>query len=73
VNVGLRREEMGGLVDWVVKKKEGFCGEVLGIFGEKMGEMEGEIDEVNDMKMNVEEGMEWIVDEGEWEEGEEWK
>lgn len=71
LNLGLTTEQIGGFLNCVMKKKEAFCTEVFPIFRQKIAEIEAQINQLNHIKMNLEERMQSILDERQWDEMEE--
>lgn len=73
LNLGLSTEQIAGFLRCVLKNKEAFCTEVFPIFRQKIAEIDAQIHQLNQIKMNLEERMQSILDERESEETEECK
>lgn len=71
LNLGLTTEQIAGFLHCVMKNKEAFCTEVFPIFRQKIEEIDAQINQLNQIKMNLEERMQSILDERQWDEMEE--
>jgi DNA-binding transcriptional MerR regulator len=73
LNLGLTTEQIAGFLHCVMKNKEAFCTEVFPIFRQKIAEIDAQINQLNHIKMNLEERMQSILDERQRDEMEEGK
>lgn len=71
LNLGLTTEQIAGFLHCVMKNKEAFCTEVFPIFRQKIAEIDARINQLNHIKMNLEERMQSILDERQRDEMEE--
>ncbi|MGG3279148.1 MerR family transcriptional regulator [Paenibacillus solani] len=70
LNLGLSTEQIAGFLQCVLKNKEAFCREVLPIYRQKLDEIETQIQLLNNIKSNLEERIQSILDEQNTIEGE---
>ncbi|MNO46415.1 Mercuric resistance operon regulatory protein [compost metagenome] len=55
LNLGLSTEEIAGFLNCVLKKKEAFCAEVMPLYRSKLEDIERQLLQLNQIKMNLEE------------------
>ena len=63
LNLGLSTEQIAGFLHCVLKNKEAFCLEVLPIFHQKLAEIDAQIHLLQNIKSNLEERIQSILDE----------
>ncbi|GAB6929185.1 MerR family transcriptional regulator [Paenibacillus sp. JCM 10914] len=63
LNLGLSTEQIAGFLHCVLKNKEAFCAEVLPVYRQKLTEIEAQIHLLNNIKLNLEERIQSILDE----------
>ncbi|MFC3750119.1 MerR family transcriptional regulator [Paenibacillus sp. GCM10012306] len=63
LNLGLSTEEIAGFLNCVLKNKESFCAEVMPIYQSKLEEIEKQILQLNQIKLNLEERISSILEE----------
>jgi len=73
LNLGLSTEQIAGFLHCVLKNKEAFCQEVLPVYREKLAEIEAQIHLLQNIKLNLEDRIQSILDERQMNEGEERK
>lgn len=57
LNLGLSTEEIAGILHCVLKNKEAFCSEVMPLYESKLKDIERQIHQLTQIKMNLEERM----------------
>lgn len=65
LNLGLSTEEIAGFLHCVLKNKEAFCAEVMPLYRTKLEEIERQLLELNQIKLNLQERMASILQEQE--------
>lgn len=73
LNLGLSTEQIAGFLQCVLKNKEAFCQEVLPVYRQKLDEIETQIELLNNIKSNLEERIQSILDEQNTIEGESYR
>ncbi|GGF94052.1 transcriptional regulator [Paenibacillus albidus] len=63
LNLGLSTEEIAGFLHCVLKKKEAFCSEVMPLYRSKLEEIERQIVQLNQIKLNLTQRMASILEE----------
>ncbi|OBZ10467.1 MerR family transcriptional regulator [Bacillus sp. FJAT-27264] len=63
LNLGLSTEEIAGFLNCVLKNKESFCVEVMPVYQSKLEEIEKQIVQLNQIKLNLEQRISWILEE----------
>jgi DNA-binding transcriptional MerR regulator len=57
LNLGLSTEEIAGFLHCVLKNKEAFCAEVMPLYRSKLEEIERQIVELSQIKLNLQQRM----------------
>ncbi|GLX67801.1 MerR family transcriptional regulator [Paenibacillus glycanilyticus] len=63
LQLGLTTDQIAGFLHCVLKNKEAFCKEVLPIYREKLGEIETQIQLLSNIKRNLEDRIQSILEE----------
>lgn len=63
LNLGLSTEEIAGFLNCVLKNKEAFCAEVMPLYRSKLEEIERQLIELNQIKLNLQDRMASILHE----------
>lgn len=63
LNLGLSTEEIAGFLHCVLKNKEAFCAEVMPLYRNKLEEIERQLVELNQIKLNLQDRMASILQE----------
>ncbi|WP_136606131.1 MerR family transcriptional regulator [Paenibacillus dokdonensis] len=63
LNLGLTTEQIASFLHCVLTIKEAFCKEVFPVYRQKLAEIEAQILQLQNIKMNLEERMQSILDE----------
>ncbi|MFF2019054.1 MerR family transcriptional regulator [Paenibacillus sp. NPDC058177] len=63
LNLGLSTEEIAGFLNCVLKNKESFCAEVMPVYQSKLEEIEKQILQLNQIKLNLEQRISSILEE----------
>jgi DNA-binding transcriptional MerR regulator len=63
LNLGLSTEEIAGFLNCVLKNKESFCAEVMPVYRSKLEEIERQILQLNQIKLNLEQRISSILEE----------
>jgi DNA-binding transcriptional MerR regulator len=63
LKLGLSTEQIAGFLHCVLKNKEAFCKEVLPVYRQKLAEIEAQIHLLQNIKLNLEERIQSILDE----------
>lgn len=69
LNLGLSTEQIAGFLHCVLKNKEAFCKEVLPVYRQKLAEIEAQIHLLQNIKLNLEERIQSIIEERQTSEG----
>ncbi|WP_068774809.1 MerR family transcriptional regulator [Paenibacillus sp. FJAT-26967] len=69
LGLGLTTEQIAGFLHCVMKNEETFCSEVLPIYTQKLTEIDRQIAELQRIKLNLEERIRYVVNEGPKQEG----
>ena len=69
LNLGLSTKQIAGFMQCVLMNKEAFCKEVLPIYRQKLAEIETQIHQMQNIKSNLEERIQSILDERQINEG----
>lgn len=70
LNLGLSTEQISSFLHCVLTSKEAFCKEVFPVYRQKLAEIEAQILQLQNIKSNLEERMQSILDEGQTSEAE---
>ncbi len=63
LNLGLSTEQIAGFLHCVLKNKESFCQEIVPVYRQKLKEIDEQITLLQNIKSNLEERMQSIVEE----------
>lgn len=63
LNLGLSTEEIAGFLHCVLKNKEAFCAEVMPLYRSKLAEIDRQILELNQIRLNLHQRMDSIQQE----------
>ncbi|WP_379127830.1 MerR family transcriptional regulator [Paenibacillus sp. sgz500958] len=65
LNLGLSTEEIAGILNCVLMNKESFCSEVMPLYRSKLEDVERQLQQLNQIKRNLEERIASILSERE--------